>query len=89
MVECAAKLDAQVGALALALEEQQADLEHKAQHLASLVCIVLYHITFEKRWKSNGWYLSQGAASSPAWTLTQNHTFGRLLQKAPTPAVQC
>lgn len=63
-MECAAKLDAQVGALALALEEQQADLEHKAQHLASLVRIVLYHIKFEKRCKFYGWYLSQEAASS-------------------------
>jgi hypothetical protein len=54
VVECAAKLDAQVGALAIALEEQQADLEHKAQHLASLVCIVLYNITFEKRWNLMG-----------------------------------
>lgn len=53
-MECAAKLDAQVGALALALEEQQADLEHKAQHLASLVRIVLYHIKFEKRCKFYG-----------------------------------
>lgn len=34
---CAARLDAQVGALALTLEEQQTDFEHKVQQLTTLV----------------------------------------------------
>jgi len=37
VVACAARLDAQVGALALTLEEQQTDFEHKIEQLTTLV----------------------------------------------------